>query len=155
VIRLESFRERAEALEAVGLSEQAMSRENVDRMRSYYKLFNERRLDEWLLTFDPNVQWHTRRDEPDTTTYHGREGMLELAERWIESFPDFRVDPEEFHAIADCVIVVSRLRGSGSASRLAVDVVYVFAHRLLHGLVLETWACTTKDEALEAVGLSE
>jgi hypothetical protein len=47
------------------------------------------------------------------------------------------------------------LRGQGSASGAGVSDAYVFVYKLRAGLVVEGWEYRTKQEALEAVGLSE
>ncbi len=128
-----------------------MPSENVEAIRAVYGLFNEHRLGELLTRFHADLAWHTRADEPDATTYHGREGLRQLLETWIASFPDLHVQTEEFVEAGDWVLGVTRLRGSGSASGIDVDDAYIFAHRLEDGLVVETWEYRSKEEALEAV----
>lgn len=133
---------------------QPAARDNVETIRKTYALFNERRIEEWLMLFDPDLDWHARADEPDAATHHGREGLLQLTEAWVASFPDLNVDAEEFVDLGDWVLGVTRLRGSGSASGIDVDDAYVFAHRFQGGLIVETWEYRSKEEALEAVGRS-
>jgi ketosteroid isomerase-like protein len=47
------------------------------------------------------------------------------------------------------------LHGQESASGAGVSDTYVFVYKLRDGLVVEVWEYRTKEEALEAVGLSE
>jgi ketosteroid isomerase-like protein len=133
----------------------AVSRKNAETIRSGFKLFNERRLEEWFLLFDPEAEWHTRRDEPDASIHRGSEGVRQLVEAWIESFPNLRVEPEEVLAFGDWVVGLTRLHGSGGASGIAVDDIYVFAYRLRDGRIVETHEYTSKAEAFQALGVAE
>jgi hypothetical protein len=47
------------------------------------------------------------------------------------------------------------VRGQGSASGAGVSDTYVFVYKLRDWLVVEGWEYKTKQEALEAVGLTE
>jgi ketosteroid isomerase-like protein len=59
----------------------------------------------------------------------------------------------------DCVITSTVLhampRGQESASGPGVSDTYVFVNKLRDGLVVEGWEYRTREEALEAAGLSE
>jgi hypothetical protein len=48
-----------------------------------------------------------------------------------------------------------RLPVEGKCQRAGVSDTYVFVYKLRDGLVVEGWEYKTKQEALEAVGLSE
>ena len=47
------------------------------------------------------------------------------------------------------------LHGQGNASGAGVSDTYVFVYKLRDGLAVEGWEYRTKQEALEALGLSE
>ena len=78
VIRIESFRERHEALDAAGLSEKAMPQGNVEIVRRLAEAF-QRRQHEWAFDFyDPSIEWdasHTPSGAAEGV-YCGHEGVL-------------------------------------------------------------------------------
>ena len=47
------------------------------------------------------------------------------------------------------------LHGQGNASGAGVSDTYVFVYKLRDGLIVEGWEHRTRQEALEALGLSE
>jgi hypothetical protein len=49
-----------------------MSQETVDAARGMWDAFNRRDLDAWLEGFDPEVEWHAAREDPDAGVHHGR-----------------------------------------------------------------------------------
>jgi ketosteroid isomerase-like protein len=81
-----------------------------------------------------------------------------LVSGFVDSFSEVTFEVLEVidagdHVIASTVLRVV-LHGQGSASAGVSDT-YVFVYKLRDGLVVEGWEYRTKQEALEAVGLSE
>ncbi len=105
---------------------------------------------------DPDVEYHTRVDLPDSSTYRGHDGVAKLSSEWSESFDDLRFDPEEFiDAGDDVVIAVLRLSGRirGSGEEVKMPETHVWTMR--DGKGVECREYPTKAEALKAVGLEE
>jgi ketosteroid isomerase-like protein len=132
-----------------------MSQENVDVVRQAFELFNRGDTPMWLDLFDPSVVWHTSDDNPDVDTYHGREGLAELATTWRDMFEELRIEPHEFIAEGDYVIASARVRGQGTSSGAEIDMSRTYTMRLHNGTTIEVWEHRTKGQALEAVGLRE
>ena len=63
--RISMYQERQEALEAVGLSESPMSRENVEIARGVAEAFNRHDPEAALGWLAQDVEWHDLPDQPD------------------------------------------------------------------------------------------
>lgn len=100
-----------------------------------------------LRILDPEIEWHTRADLPDSGVHRGHEGVAALFQGWLGSFDDF-IDR------GDYVVVSMVLRGRirGSEQEVAMPESWVF--RLRDGLAVEVHEYQTLDEALESVGLA-
>ena len=137
-----------------------MSQENVEIVRAVFAAWNAREeLDALLSRFHPELVYHPRADEPDPSPHVGRDAYERLIYGFVDSFSEVTSEVLELidagdHVIASTVLHVV-LRGQGSASGAGVSDTYVFVYKLRDGLVVEGWEYRTKQEALEALGLSE
>lgn len=134
---------------------QAMSQENIEIVQRGYEWFNRsgELLDE---AFDPDVEWHTAEDLPDSGTHRGVDGIQTLFTEWVESFEEFRGDIAEIIDGGDeLVIVVVELHGrvKGGSQEVVMQETHVWKFR--DGRAFEIREYRTKQEALEATGLSE
>ena len=136
-----------------------MSQENVEILRAAFEAWNAVDMEALLAHFHPELVYHPRADEPDPSPHVGRDAYERLVRGFVDSFSEVTVEVLEVidagdHVIASTVLHVV-LHGQGSASGAGVSDTYVFVHKLRDGLVVEGWEYRTKQEALEAVGLSE
>src|SRR5256885_9541460 len=136
-----------------------MSQENVEIVRAAFEAWNARPGEPDFAPFHPELVYHPRADEPDPSPHVGRDAFERLVLGFVESFAETRCEVLELidagdHVIASTVLHVV-LRGQGSASGAGVSDTYVFVYKLRDGLVVEGWEYRTKQEALEAMGLSE
>jgi ketosteroid isomerase-like protein len=137
-----------------------MSQENVEIVRAVFAAWNAREeLDAHFSRFHPQLIYHPRADEPDPSPHVGRDAYERLIHGFVESFSEVTFEVLELIDAGDHVITSTVLRavlhGRGSASGAGVSDTYVFVYKLRDGLVVEGWEYRTKQEALEAVGLSE
>ena len=136
-----------------------MSQENVELVWAVFAAWNAREeLDAIFSRFHPQLIYHPRADEPDPSPHIGRDEYERLVYGFIDSFSEVTFEVLELidagdHVIASTVLHAV-LHGQGSASAGVSDT-YVFVFKLRDGLVVEGWEYKTKQEALEAVGLSE
>jgi ketosteroid isomerase-like protein len=136
-----------------------MSQENVEIMRAAFEAWNARDMEAVFAHFHPELVYHPRADEPDPSPHVGRDAYERLVYGFIDTFSEVTIEILEVidagdHVITSTVLHVV-LRGQGSASGAGVSDTYVFVFKLRDGLVVEGWEYRTKQEALEAVGLSE
>jgi hypothetical protein len=107
-----------------------MSRENVELVRSAYEEFDRARQPP-LSVLDPEVEWHTAADLPDSGVHRGHDGVGALIQEWVNSFEDFRADVTEFIDRDDYVVVPLVLRGRirGSDEEVALPETHVWKMR--------------------------
>jgi ketosteroid isomerase-like protein len=140
-----------------------MSQENVELARRVYEEFNrtrrgsiEERQRAILSVMEPEVEWHTAPDLPDSRVYRGHDGVAALMQEWVNSFEDFRVDAEEFIDRGEYVVVPLVLRGRIPGSRESdqeVTLPHTHVYKLREGKVVEAREYLTLEQALEAAGL--
>jgi ketosteroid isomerase-like protein len=130
-----------------------MSQENVEIVRAGFEALNAGEPD--FSIYHPALIYHPRADEPDPSPHIGREAFERLARGFLESFPSLAFSVEEVIDAGDLVIASTVMHGRGSVSGAEVTDAYVFVYRLRDGLVVEGWEYRTKEEALEAVGLTD
>jgi len=104
--------------------------------------------------YHPALIYHPRADEPDPSPHIGREAFERLALGFLEAFSTAKFDVEELIDAGDLVIASTVMHGQGSASGVDVTDAYVFVYRLRDGLIVECWEYRTRQEALQAAGLS-
>jgi ketosteroid isomerase-like protein len=144
--------ERADALEAVGLSEQAVSQENVEIVRRSIEAFQHDE-EAWLSTADPAFEWHPI--EEGHIPSRGHEAAIGVRRRWLESWEGFQIDVEEMKDGASSVVACLHLTGQGKASGVEVDLRVYMHYKLRDGKVVYVYEYAERGEALEAAGLSE
>ena len=136
-----------------------MSQENVEIVRAAFAAWNAGDLDTVFAFYHPEIVYHPRADEPDPSPHLGRDAYEQLIYGFIDSFSEVTFEVLEWIDVGDRVIASTVLhvvlRGQGSASAAGVSDTYVFVYKLRDGLVVEGWEYRTKQEALEAAGLSE
>src|SRR5436189_4661080 len=138
-----------------------MSQENVEIARAAFAAWNagDRDMDAVFAHFHPELVYHPRADEPDPSPHVGRDAYETLIYGFVDSFSEVTFEVLELidagdHVIASTVLHAV-LRGQESASVAGVSDTYVFVYKLRDGLIVEGWEYRTKQEALEAVGLTE
>ena len=111
-----------------------MSQRNVDIVRRGYELFAAGDLEALMGLISPDAELADAGGLGVTGTAagtrRGPEGFLRATEEVLESFEDYRVQPEDFIGVGDAVIVPVQISGRGRASGAELDV------RLAHLWVL-------------------
>jgi uncharacterized protein len=132
-----------------------VSTRNVDLVRSSFEAFGRGDFDRAFALYDPDIQWCTADDEPDSRTYTGlpalRHFVVHLAEPWTDRFgPAVRF--EDFIDCGDWVVAPwsARLHGQGSGIEMPVSETY--AVLVEDGRIKRVEEYRTVEEALEAVG---
>jgi ketosteroid isomerase-like protein len=132
-----------------------MSQENVKIVRRALDAFNRRDFDAWLEGFDRDVVWYAFPDEPDPGPFRGHEAIRAMVARWMEVLDEFRSEPKAFIAEGDYVLMPTRMIGrvQGTENEVTIDEVYL--NKFRDGSIIEVREFRTRQEALEAAGLSE
>jgi ketosteroid isomerase-like protein len=92
----------------------------------------------------------------DRGPIHGKHAMRTYVEDWIETFDEFSIEPVELIDADDNVVVaVLRYGGRAKLSGIATDETFGVVFTIRHGKIARGREYATRQEALEAAGLSE
>jgi ketosteroid isomerase-like protein len=132
-----------------------MSQKNVDIVRDGYDAFNRGDIEASLDHLDPSIEWWPAADEPIIEPYRGHDGYRRLIAEVRDVSPDIQVEIEELFVVGDQVVACLHFRGRGRESGVPVEIRETQVARLHDGKIIEVHEYRERDEALEAVGLSE
>ena len=130
-----------------------MSQENVEAL-SHALAVAADRFDDFLAILDKDVVWDTGDQFPGGTV-HGRDGVREFFRQWFGTFDDFRSETKECIDAGSAVYTHVRQWGRGKGSGAAAQTDFWLAWLFFQGKVVRVTYFPTRDEALEAAGLSE
>jgi ketosteroid isomerase-like protein len=135
-----------------------MSEENVELVRQAFEAFN--RDDRATVTrlAAPDAELHSVAGPLlGAGTIRGREAILKFFwEDLPEVIEGFRSSPEEFTDLGDDrVLVVARYEGRGRESDVEVNMRVASVYQIRDGMVASVRDYGSREEALEAAGLSE
>ena len=152
VVRVETYLDRKQALEAAGAVGVAMSQENVEIVR---RLYEAQGTPEFLELVDPHVVWLNHASAPENKPYVGHEGLLQWYSGIRADVGDFRFDVIELiDAGGDQVVTVHRVTATGTKSGARIEQTQAAVITLLNGKIVRSQGFETKAQALEAAGLS-
>jgi ketosteroid isomerase-like protein len=132
-----------------------MSQADVDTIRRGYADLNRRDIDAWLDAFHANAEMYDLAGGPEAPPRQGHQALREWVETVEEIWEEGRYEPEEFMDAGDCVVVSVRVRARRRDTRVAIDLSMFQVFEMRDGRIQRGTAYLDRDEALEAVGLSE
>jgi ketosteroid isomerase-like protein len=129
-----------------------MSRENVEIVRELWEAYSRGDIERVIALSDPYVVLVTLEEGP----LYGPDAVRANYARWMEAW---REEPEttveEVIGNGDHVVVIACFRGRGRGSGVRVAERLYEVYTLRNGRVLRVDEFSDRDQALEAVGLSE
>jgi ketosteroid isomerase-like protein len=134
-----------------------LSQENVEIVRRALTAFEDRGLDGVAGYWHPDIDWRAIEGAPDDIgVFHGRDALRRYYEQWYEMFDDLRGHAEEvIDAGDDRVVAVSHVTARMQGSEAEVDMRLAVVYTLQNGLIVRGREYATREQALEAAGLSE
>jgi ketosteroid isomerase-like protein len=133
-----------------------MSQENVKLVRRLLEVYNERSFGENTELIDPEMIWDFSRAElPDGSSYTGHSEFLSFIEAWEEGFDSEHMEAREILDAGDRVVVTVNHRGRGMTSGIEIDQTVAMVWTLRDGRAVRMALFPTREEALEAAGLTE
>ena len=125
-----------------------MTQDNVEIVRTIYRLWNEGRSPRHLI--DPQLEYVNPPDAVETRTRRDRRALASIR----EVSPEFRVEPERFLDAGEDVVVIGTALGTTKSGAKALwRQGYVWTLR--DGVAIRFRWFNHPDEALKAVGLEE
>ncbi len=134
-----------------------MSQENVDTLMRSNEAFNRGDYQSAWAGYDPDVEFRDLNHPPDSPeAVRGIGAMEDVLAQWRQSFPDLTATVEDLVDAGDAVVLVTRWRGKGTGSGIAVDTLAAEVYEFADGRIVRvTMGYESRDEALQAVGLAE
>ncbi len=135
-----------------------MSGENVEAFKRAVEAANRGDVEAALEEFDPEVEWHpalVMSLEGEATVYRGHEGIRVLYRDFDELFDKVHWEYAEIRDLGDRVVGIGRfrMRGKGSGAETETPVCSVVDFK--DGKAIRVRTYLDRNEAFEAVGLSE
>ena len=134
-----------------------MSQENVEIVRAEAAAASRGDLDAWLEYWTDDIDFRAAEGAPDDHgPINGKDALRVFGQDWLDTFDEFKVEPVELiDAGDDNVIAVMRVSGRAKLSGVETDMTYAELSTLRDGKIARGRQYFTRDEALEAAGLSE
>jgi ketosteroid isomerase-like protein len=133
-----------------------MSQQNVDLARRGYEALAAGDVERVLELIDPDVSVEVHTGRPDLPErLRGHAGFLENLRGLMEVFEDIEIEPEEFIDLGEDLVVTIFTAGHGRASGIRVENRVVHIWTIRDGKATRFRVFGTRQEALEALGLTE
>ena len=133
-----------------------MSQENVEVVRRANEALNRGDIEGFLAFYSEDVEAEDLMNAPDVPrAVHGIQAYRQMLKAWVGTFDDFRADIVEFIDAGHQVVCVTDYSGKGreglTTNLRVADVFEVRSGKVVRA----TLSYSSREEALEAVGLSE
>jgi ketosteroid isomerase-like protein len=134
-----------------------MSQENVNIALDVFAAFNRGDVDGTLEHWADDIDYRAAEGVPDDHgPIHGKDALRAYVQDWIDTFDQFTVEPiESIDAGEDEVVTVLRISGRAKLSGVETDLTYAALYTFRDGKIARGREYWTREEALEAAGLSE
>jgi len=136
-----------------------MPEENVELVRRFIDAFSRRDRETFAALLHPEVEWDSFVTPllGIAETMHGRDELVRVTfERIPQVLDDWHAVPLEVEALADGqVLSVARYEARGSSSGAEITMETTAIYRFDSGVILHVREFRTREEAVEAAGLSE
>jgi ketosteroid isomerase-like protein len=143
-----------------------MSESDVDTLRELFETWTAgtetrheareawRRGDADMSLFDPEVSYDdTVLPDHVGETYHGHEGILRAAERWIEPFEWIRIEVEQILEAGDRLVSIHRWRAKARHTGIEFDSPLAYVLTFRDGKIIHFRSYLDPEQAIDAVGL--
>ena len=133
-----------------------MSEENVEKVRGAFEAFNRGDLEAGVADLAPEFEYVTTGAIPGAAgVYRGPEGFRRFLESFWGEFDDSRLEVRELIDAGDQVVAALKFRGRGKQSGVETNWDIWAVYTVRGGKAVRGQGFTSRDEALEAAGLSE
>jgi ketosteroid isomerase-like protein len=131
-----------------------MSEANVEIVRRQVEAYVSGDFETALAAFDREVEFDVS-IRPEGQVYRGPDGVVEAMRSWSGTWDDFRLEVEEIIDAGDRVVLVDRQSGRGKGSGAPLDQQTFSVFTIREGKIVRVVWLPTREQALEAAGLSE
>ena len=131
-----------------------MSEENLELVRRTYEATNNGDSDAVVSYFHPEIEFHAYPRSAEGV-YHGKQAVREYIENVWEQFERVRVEVDELLDAGDQVVVVTTQHPVPKRGQQEMTAHLAEVYTIRDGLLAERRPYSTRNEALQAAGLSE
>jgi uncharacterized protein len=121
---------------------------NVEALQRGYEALNRGDLSVVLELLHPDLEWHEPGDSPEAGSHRGRDGFERFFRGWIDSFDQFRVQPEQVVERGNELVAVVRQSGRGRASGVEIEIRIAHVWTVENGRAIRWEAVPNPDDAL-------
>jgi ketosteroid isomerase-like protein len=133
-----------------------MSQENVELVRQYFPAYDRDGLDGLAEFWHPDINWRAAEGAlDDVGLMEGPDAIRDYIRQWEETFEGGRMEAEELIDAGDQVVAVVRGIGRMKDSDAEIDMRYAIVFTIRDGKIATGREYFTREQALEAAGLSE
>jgi ketosteroid isomerase-like protein len=134
-----------------------MSQQNIKTVLDAGAAFNGGDLDAWFEYYTDDIDYRPVEGAiDDQGQIHGKDAYRAYVQDWLDTFNDVRLEPVEQIAVGeDKVIAVVRARARAKLSGVEPELTFAVLYTIRDGKIARGREYWTRDEALEAAGLSE
>jgi hypothetical protein len=136
-----------------------MSQEDVSIAEAAVQFWNQGDRERFLGAFHPEGKWSSaikRQVEGGEGLYSGREEIGRFWDEWHAVWSELKINLSEIRSPRDgSVFACGAVHGTGFGSDVGTERPFGFVFRIEDGLIREVRAYLSREEALEAAGLSE
>jgi uncharacterized protein len=133
-----------------------MSEESVEIVRRSYAAYDSGGLDAVAEFWHPDIEWRAVEGYlDDVGLIRGPDGLRQYLRQWEETFDAARTEIEELIEAGDQVVAVLRGVGRMKDSDAEIDIRYAAVISIRDGKIAGGQEYATREQALEAAGLSD
>jgi ketosteroid isomerase-like protein len=133
-----------------------MSEENIEIVRRLYEAFNNGGIDAAEPYYASDIEMFDAPEFPDASRRTGATQVREMLSNYMETGWDGRFDVQEYIDVEPEVIVVWRMHARAPASGITLaPTTFFHVCQLEDGKLKRLWQFLSREQALEAVGLSK
>jgi ketosteroid isomerase-like protein len=134
-----------------------MSQENVEAVGAAYQAFAKHGIDGFLKHLTHDIDHRAIEGAPDDRgPMHGKDDIRAYVRDWLDTFDEFTAQPVELiDAGEGQVVAVIRIGGRAKLSGVETDLTYFVVYTLRDGKIARGREYATREQALEAAGLTE
>ena len=131
-----------------------MSQQRLELIQRFYQRYFETGELPWDIVDEASeLRDHDALDQ--SGVYRGHEGIRRWLDDWNAAWAEWSIEPEEFIDADDYVVVVVRMRTKGLGSGVELDRQDGVVYKCRDGKIFTADYFNSKEQALEAAGLSE
>jgi uncharacterized protein len=133
-----------------------VSERNVEVVREMHERFAAGDREFWREVFAEDIVWDTSATSMVTAgMYEGHAGMERFFIDWLGTWKDLTFEPLEYIDAGDSVISIFGWSGRGKGSGVRTETTMFAVYDVEDGRIVRYRQYDTREEALEAAGVSE